>query len=221
MKKSLKYILTAVISALVGAAVVVALVYVTHGAILEGAFGISVSDNLGVGDIPLDATDAELTTFSYAVLSYLKDDDYKALAGIAHPEYGVVFSPYSTITLSSVKCFLPAQIAVFADNNDAYIWGVYSGNGEPIELTVREYFDRFVFDRDFTRAKEIGIDYIVKSGNALENITDVFPNVRFVDFHIPEDGKNAEGGWSSLRLGFEEYKGSLMLTVIVHSEYTV
>jgi hypothetical protein len=221
LKAPVKYILTAVISALAGAAIIVALIFITHGAIFESAFGIGQQSDLGVGDIPVDATDAELASFSYTILSYLKGGDFKALSGISHPEYGIVFSPYATITLATSKCFLPAQISVFADNNDAYVWGVYCDSGEPIELTPADYFDRFVFDRDFTRAKEIGIDYVVKSGNALENITDVFPNVRFIDFHIPEDGKNVEGGWSSLRLGFEEYKDCLMLTVIVHSEYTV
>jgi hypothetical protein len=63
---------------------------------------------------------------------------------------------------------------------------------------------------------------IVMSGNSLENIKEVFPNARFVDFHIP--GTDQESGgldWSSIRLGFEHDEGELKLTVILHSEWTI
>ncbi|NLA87952.1 MAG: hypothetical protein GX847_11880 [Clostridiales bacterium] len=66
------------------------------------------------------------------------------------------------------------------------------------------------------------MDKVIRSGNSLENIKEVFPNVRFVDFHLA--GTDQESGgldWSSLRLGFEEFKGELRLTVILHSEWTV
>ena len=89
-------------------------------------------------------------------------------------------------------------------------------------MTPAEYFKQFVFDKDYTLASQIGVDAIVKSGNSLENISDVFPNVRFVDFHIPgSEKKSGSLDWSSLRLGFESWQGELKLTVVVHSEWTV
>ena len=100
--------------------------------------------------------------------------------------------------------------------------GCNDGSGDPIEMTPAEYFKKFVFDRDYTLSPEIGVDAIVKSGNSLENITEVFPNIRFVDFHIPGTDPSAGGlDWSSLRLGFEKYEGELKLTVIVHSQWTI
>ena len=102
------------------------------------------------------------------------------------------------------------------------MWGKYDGSGNPIELTPSEYFRTFVLNKDYTFAPEIGVDAIIKSGNSLENITEVFPDVRYVDFHMP--GTDASSGgldWSSLRLGFEAYNGELKLTVVVHSQWTV
>jgi hypothetical protein len=172
--------------------------------------------------ISSDASNAELTNYAFEILGYIKAGDYQALSRGVHPEYGVIFSPYATINLASNKCFTASQVNGFSEDKNKYVWGIYDGNGEPIELTPIEYFETFAFDKDYTLAPEIGVDMIVMSGNSLENIKVVFPNARFVDFHIP--GADQESGgldWSSIRLGFEDDEGELKLTVILHSEWTI
>jgi hypothetical protein len=222
LKRTVKHtIIAAAVGALFGAALVFTLFAVSRGRFFEGLFGLRFEPTLRAGDLAADASDAEHTAASYEILEYIKDEDYGALSAVAHPELGVVFAPYAMFEFASSKGFTPLEIAGFRTDATAYIWGVYDGTGEPIELTPAEYFKRFVFDRDFTRAQELGVNYVVKSGNAKESLVTDFPQVRFIEFHIPEDSKSIEGGWSSLRLGFEEYKGSLMLTMLVHSEWTV
>ena len=187
---------------------------------IEHVFGIKYTQAAQDAALSVTATNAELTHRAYAILDDIKARDYAALSRAVHPEYGVVFSPYATITLPS-KMFTAAQISAFGSDAASYAWGVLDGSGEPIQMTPNDYFDRFVFDKDFTTAPAVGIDHVVRSGNALENIKETFPDIRFVDFHIPGDECTGGMGWSSLRLGFEEYNGELMLTVIVHSEWTV
>ena len=169
-----------------------------------------------------NADNAQLTALAFDIIDNIKDGDYQALSNFAHPEYGVVFSPSSTINLSANKCFRAAQIAAFADDSNVYVWGVYSSSGEPIEMTPNDYFAKFVFGKDFTSASVIGVNHIVRSGNALENMKEIFPYASFVDFHITGGERYTvdDPDWSSLRLGFEEYNGSLMLTLILHSEWT-
>ena len=167
---------------------------------------------------------AELTALAYDVLGHIRDGDFAALSQLAHPDYGVVFSPYTTVTLSTNRRFSAEQIVLFGSDNSTYVWGVHNATGEPIEMTPVDYFAEFVFPRDyFADASIIGLNRIVKSGNALENILDEFPGVRFVDFHISGGEKDTpeEFDWSSLRLGFEEHEGSLWLTVILRSTWTV
>jgi len=195
------------------------------GAIIAGAVFAAFGNPL-FGDIrnkppePAKTGNTELTMLAFSVAGSIKDGDFKALSQIAHPELGVVFSPYATINFATNKWFQAEHIAAFDTDTSSYVWGVYTGSGEPIELTVADYFASFVYDKDYVNASVIGINKVVRTGNALENITDVFPNVRFVDFYIHKsDADDAEArGWSSLRLGFEEYEGSLWLTVILHSE---
>lgn len=174
------------------------------------------------GLIENEYTNKQLLDFAYTALSYIHVKDYEALASIVHPEYGLVFSPYTTINLSSNKCFTSAQVSDFGEDLTDYVWGVRE-NGEPIELTPEDYFSQYVYVYDYSNAHIIGINNIVRSGNALENVEIVFPDSNYIDFYV--SGKNQEDNgdnisWSILRLVFEDYNDILRLTGIIHSEYT-
>jgi hypothetical protein len=215
LKKHFRYALSILAGVAVGIVISSAL-YVMTGFSL---FGESNENPASYGEMD----NAKLAELAFDTLELIRDGDYAALSRVAHPEYGVVFSPCATVSLPTNKCFSAEQIAAFGADSNVYVWGVYSVGGEPIEMTAGGYFSEFVFDRDYTAASVVGVNRVVRSGNALENITDVFPDVLFVDFHIPGDEKDnaEEPDWSSLRLGFEDFDGRLRLTVILHSERTV
>ena len=196
------------------------------GAIIYFSVGSSRQTIVNIGPdsepIGADASNASLTAYAYEVLGYIKEENFGALSAVVHPEFGLVFSPYATVALSTNKCFTAGEVAKLGEDSSKYIWGVKDGSGGPIEMTVSDYFSEFVYKFDYMNAPEIGVDYIVRTGNALENITEVFPDSRFVDFHIPKTTKNTEGqDWSSIRLVFEEHDGVLMLSAVVHSVWTV
>lgn len=218
MKKIYKYILLIFIGIAIGISAALAAFNVSGGKLFETVLG----NRSEYVPISADATSAELTEYAFRILESIKSGDYGALSKVIHPEYGVVFSPYATINLTSNLCFSAAQVESFQSDKNRYMWGKYDGSGNPIELTPSEYFKAFVYDKGYLSASEIGVDTVVKSGNSLENIKEVFPDARFVDFYIPgADRDNGGLDWSSLRLVFEEYHGKLMLTVILHSEWTV
>jgi len=183
--------------------------------------GFSVFNNQK-NDVPAeDTAHADMTMLAFDILEYIKDDDFVALSRIVHPEYGVILSPYATINLSTDRWFNADQIALFGTDTSVYVWGVYNGSGEPIVLTTSEYFSQFVPAALHMKSPILGINQIVRSGNALENMIDIFPDIQFVDFHIPGGEQIEELEWSSLRLGFEEYEGHLRLMAIVYSKWTV
>jgi hypothetical protein len=192
------------------------IISLTGGGFLRGLPGFGILS--GGGE---QSRNPDLVSRAYEVIEQIRTGDFEALARSAHPEHGVIFSPYATISLPSNKCFFSSQIVGFKNDLNTYVWGVYEDGGDPIELTPAEYFDRFVYNRDYARSPVIGVNHTVRVGNALENLTEVLPDVRYVDFHFPGDGKNSEStGWNSLRLGFEEYEGEFLLTLILHSEWT-
>jgi len=168
-----------------------------------------------------DAAGIDLVTLAYSVLENIRDEDFHALSRVVHPEYGVVFSPSATINLTTDRRFNIEQVAAIGSDSNVYVWGVYNGSGVPIELTPAEYFAGFIPAAEHMETSVIGVNQIVRSGNALENITEVFPHSEFVDFHNPGGEPAEELDWSSLRLVFEDYNGYLRLVAIVFSKRTV
>lgn len=203
----------------IGLALALAVFYFTGDKLFEQLTG--TDSEAATLSVVTEASGEELTAYAFQIAGYIRDGDYKKLADAVHPEYGVVFSPYATISLTSNKCFTAGQVQAFPEDSTKYVWGKYDGKGDPIELTASDYFKTFVFDKDYTAASVIGVDTIIKSGNSLENIKDIFPKVRFVDLYMPGDADLEELDWSILRLGFEDYQGQLKLTLILHSQWTI
>ena len=214
MKKRLPSVLAVCISVVVG---------ILISSAVYAATGFSIFGRFREKPLPEGyANNAELSALAYRVLDNIKAGDYGELALTAHPKLGVLFSPQATVDKLTNKCFSAEQIAEFKQDNNAYVWGVNSTSGEPIELTPIDYFAKFVYPKDYVAAPFVGINHIVRSGNALENIQEVFPEIQFVEFHIPGSGQNAaeDFDWCTLRLGFEVYDGSLWLTAIIHSKWS-
>lgn len=179
--------------------------------------GDSASSNISSDEY----SSSQLSQLAFETAEYIKHGDYISLSKIVHPEYGLVISPYATISLSSNKCFTREQVAHFGDDSEVYIWGISDGAEEPIEMTPGKYFSEYVYDCDYLNAPIVGINRIVKSGNSLENLSDMFPDAQFVDLHNPGTQEADYKDWCTLRLVFEEYDNTMMLTAIIHSESTL
>ena len=156
------------------------------------------------------------------VLQAIKGEDFAALAACVHPTYGVQFTPYSTVQPEVDLRLSTEQIAGLGDDPTLYTWGSADGSGDPIRLSGRDYFARYVFNVDYTRAPVIGVDTVLESGNALENVADSFPGCRFVEFHFPGiDPKNQGFDWCSLKLVFSPCQDRWQLVALIHSEWTI
>ncbi len=157
-----------------------------------------------------------------SVLNALKSKDYATLSTYVHPQKGVTFTPYSTVDTEANLTFSVSGILHAADDPAEYIWGITDGQGAPIQLTMADYFDTYVFNVDYTQAPVIGVDQVIGSGNSLENVAEAYPDGRFAEFHFPgliEENKGFD--WCSLKLVFEEYNGDYKLVGMIHSQWTI
>lgn len=156
------------------------------------------------------------------VADALAAEDYPALALMVHSELGVTFTPYSTVDLAVDLTFTARQIAALSSNQQLFIWGMTDGRGDPIELTMTDYFRTFVFNADYTRAPQIAVDQIQQGGNALENVADIYPGARFVEFHFPTlSGDTENFDWCSLKTVFLPEGDEWKLIALIHSEWTI
>jgi hypothetical protein len=155
----------------------------------------------------------------------LKDRDMDELAGLVHPDKGVRFSPYTYVRVGPEGedlVFGAAQIPGLLADPTVYHWGVFDGSGEPIDLTFAAYYERFIYDADFSRPDVVGLDETVGQGNTINNIAEVYPEAVTVEYHFEGfDPQYAGLDWRSLRLVFEAHGGSWYLVGIVHDEWTI
>lgn len=219
MKLSGKTMFAALVSFAAGAAALFCLIRFAGP---PGLIKAAVSDYSELRSVNSENSDrSDLVSLAFDIAGYIKTGDYASLSQIVHPSLGLTFVPYSTVDFSMNKSFLPSEVSKFASDSTKYIWGTEDGTGNPIELTASEYFSKYVFDFDYTAAPVVGINKIMNSANALENVTEAFPNADFIELYNPGSGEYANGDWSALRLVFEEYDGTYRLTAIIHSVWTV
>ncbi|NBI68064.1 hypothetical protein D1646_14895 [Pseudoflavonifractor sp. 60] len=163
-----------------------------------------------------------LLSSACAVNRCIQRGDWAGLASYVHPSRGVTFTPYSTVEPNSDLNFTADQIKNLAQDQNVYTWGFEDGRGDPIQMTIPQYFARYVYNADYTQATEIGIDQIMTGGNALENLAEIYVGCRFVDFCFPSaDPVNDGLDWTSLKLVFQPEGEHWYLVGVVHGEWTI
>jgi hypothetical protein len=164
---------------------------------------------------------SQVLPLAESALQALKDRDMAALAALAHPENGVRFSPYSFV-LPEHQSFSAESLATLLGDPTTYTWGAFDGSGEPIQMTFKDYFERFVYSKDFASAGQVGLDQRLGRGNTLDNSHEFYPEAVVVEYFIP--GENPEFGgmdWQSLRLVFQQVDSSWYLAGVIHDEWTI
>ena len=163
-----------------------------------------------------------LITAAMNVMELIKDKDMNALSKYVHPTAGVRFTPYFHVNTQTDQVFTASQVAALMQDNQVLTWGAYDGSGEPIDLKFSDYYDKFIYDKDFINPEIIGNNVAVGSGNIEDNVTSSYPNGQFIEFHFSQFDPQYEGiDWESLRLVFEEYNNTWYLVGVIHGQWTI
>ena len=163
----------------------------------------------------------DLASTSLEVLELIKDKDFEELANHIHPDKGVRFSPYFFVDPANHQVLTSQEVEDLSQNTALINWGTFDGTGDTINLDFSGYYDRFIFDHDYTSAHLIGNNTPVGVGNIMDNVSIEYPDGEFVEYHFTGFDQQYEGmDWRSLRLVFEESNGTLYLVAIVHGEWT-
>lgn len=162
-----------------------------------------------------------LINTAYSVMNLIKDKDMAGLSNYVHPTQGLRFTPLVHINVTFDQKFTSQEVANLDQDTSVYDWGYYYG-GPPetsIMMDFNEYYDEFIYDKDFLNASSIGVNTIISWGIIIDNIAE-FPNADYLEFYI-QGPEHANGFyWESLKLVFEEAAGQLYLTGIVHGQWS-
>jgi len=213
LHKTLKHAITLFVGLLVGAGLTLGILCLC---------GQDAADRLLFGCCGEDAAAAEVLESTAVRLAYdaaaaIRDGDFESLGELVHPELGLIITPYSTVNLASDQWFTAAETAKLGGDTTGYIWGADPVTGAVLELPAGQFFSRHMYDFDYASASVACVNAVAKQGNALENVSAVFPDAIFVDLHNP----GHEEQWSTLRLVFEPDEGELRLVALIHSAYSV
>ncbi len=158
---------------------------------------------------------------SVEAMALIKDKDMAALSQMVHPTKGVRFTAYPFID-TDVDVVLSGQdLSNISTNPTIWHWGYYDGSGEPINMNFDDYYNAFIYDQDFMNPHILGISQPISSGNMINNLSLVYPNNPYVEFHFTGFNPQYVGlDWESLTLVFEEVSGELFLVGVIHGQWT-
>ena len=157
------------------------------------------------------------------VVDALKRRDMATVARYAHPTMGVLFAPYAFIEPSEHQIWSAAALPNWFQDTRVRVWGTEDGTGFPIERTPAQYYERFVFPRDFTAGAKISVNDDQAKGNSINNAATLYPDGVRVEFYLLPT-ETAEGplpDWRALRLVFVGVGGEPKLVAVVHDQWTI
>lgn len=167
--------------------------------------------------------DSALLQLTQDILTAFKNKNYLAVADFIDPVSGVRFSPYGYIDTIRNVIFSKETFAKEAgsSNQEKIIWGEFDGSGDTINMTLKEYIQKFVYDVDFSKPEARKVNEFIGHGNSLNNLLSVYENCDFTESHFSGFEKKYEGmDWRTLRLVFKERDRKYFLVGIVHDQWT-
>lgn len=156
-----------------------------------------------------------------AVINAIKTQDFTTLATFVWTQ-GVRFTPYEHVNTGTDIILSTAEIENALSISSSRMWGAYDGSGEPIDLWIGQYREKFVYDVDFVTAPEVYHNQKFERGNIINNIFDVYTGKEIVEYHFPQIDPQYEGmDRRSLYLVLENVNGQRYLIGIVHGQRTI
>lgn len=161
-----------------------------------------------------------VTQLANDIVQALKKEDFRAIGDAVGNKGKVRFSPYATAD-SNQNSLTKTELYSFTSLEMA--WGNFDGSGEPIQLSLADYFKKFVYDQDYATDPKIQVAYnrFIGSGNSLNNLKEFYPSHHFVEFYYPGTEKYSQMDWSCLRLVFKKENDKFLLVGIIHDQWTI
>ena len=154
------------------------------------------------------------------IVQALKKEDFQAIGDAVGNEGKVRFSPYAMV--DSLQNSL-SKIEFYSSTSIEMAWGNFDGSGAPIQLSIDNYFKKFVYNQDYASDPSVQIAYnrYIGSGNSINNLKEFYPNHHFVEYYYPGTAEKNQMDWSCLRLVFKKEGDAFLLVGIVHDQWTI
>lgn len=163
---------------------------------------------------------AKLVERSKKISSLLKTKNFKQLEKYAHPILGINFYPYPNFDLVNPPVNFSKKDLQNIDSGKKYFWGKFDGTGENIEMNFQDYYERFLYDKDFENANEINLNKDIKRGNLINTLRHKYQEEDIVEIYLPGSEEYSWMDWKSLYFVYERFGNLYFLVAIAHNEWT-
>lgn len=154
------------------------------------------------------------------IVQAIKKEDYRSIGDAVGNEGKVRFSPYGMV--DSLQNTL-SKIELYSSTSVEMAWGNFDGSSHPIQLSIDNYFKKFVYNHDYASDPKVQVAYnrYIGFGNSLNNLKEFYSGHYFVEYYYPGTDERDHLDWSCLRLVFKKEGNTFLLVGIVHDEWTV
>jgi hypothetical protein len=153
------------------------------------------------------------------ILASLKSKDYDRFSEFIHPQKGIRFSMYAYVQPEKNKHFTREEFIKYIPMRTRFTWGEKDGTGDLLIISLKDYLEKWVFKRDFTKS-EFYLNEFKGTGNSLNNLKKIYPNLNFTENFIPGSEKYGGMDWNALRFVFEEFQGEYYIVAVINDEWT-
>src|SRR5690554_1716571 len=105
--------------------------------------------------------DSLLLSMTAEILEVIKEKDFPRLVEYFHPELGLRFSPYGYIDTVHHVRFTAEEFIKQSEDGGSISWGSYDGTGKDIQMSLEDYFNKFVYEVDFLNAEQISVNEVL------------------------------------------------------------
>ncbi|NPA79990.1 MAG: hypothetical protein GXO29_02925 [Thermotogae bacterium] len=152
-------------------------------------------------------------------LQALKGGDIDAMVSMIAPE-GILISPDAHVSPDKDVVLKPEEFRKAWEENRKFLWGYEPGSGRPIEMGLRDFLRKFMYDRDYLSAPKVATNEFIGKGNTQNNLKEVFPDAVFVEYHFPGTEKYDGMDWASLRVVLRKYGDGWKVVALVKDRWT-
>lgn len=157
---------------------------------------------------------------SQGVITALRNRQMNQLAYYVDSRRGLRFSPYAHATKNDRR-FSRSRVRRLGRSDSRYRWGSYDGTGDPIRLSWRDYYFKFVYGRDYAAVQKVNYNRVGQRGNTLNNLHDFYPGSIVVEYHTPDLQNKGGMDWKSLWLVFQPRGTTWYLAGIANDQWTI
>ena len=160
-------------------------------------------------------------THAIEVIATIQQQNMDELSKYVHPEKGVRLSPYSNVNIESDLIWRRGVFKTALSDGTEHTWGNFHGTDRPIALSFEDYFNKFVYDRDYASARLVGYNQVLGKGTMTNNVFEVYQGAIVVEYYWTKPNVKQRGAaWRSLRLIFENVGPDWYLVGIAHGQPT-